>query len=334
MFRFTTITLTGAALLGLSYVFAGPFPGLALFYITLFSFFMDRFVAMAAPSAPEGAEFPAGHGLSTLLGLLHFPLFFGAVYTLAQDNLSSANKIALFIAVSLYLGQVSNSNAHELIHRSSRWVRRLGAAVYSSILFGHHTSGHLLVHHVKAATYTDPNSARMGETFYHFFFRAWGGSFAQGLAAENRRKRPLIRHPYTWYILGALVSMGLALALAGWAGLAWMLGISLYSTIQLMLSDYILHYGLQRKTLDTGRLEPVGDRHSWNAPFWFSSAMMMNSTRHSDHHANPQRPYPQLRLDTQNMPQLPYCIPVMAMLAFVPKLWRRVMDRRARVWAS
>ena len=79
-----------------------------------------------------------------------------------------------------------------------------------------------------------------------------------------------------------------------------------------------------------GRLEPVSDRHSWNAPHWFSSGLMLNAPRHSDHHSHPARAYPGLRLERAEKPRplLPYSLPVMAAIATMPHLWRRVMDRR------
>lgn len=83
----------------------------------------------------------------------------------------------------LWLGQVANPCAHELIHRTDRLLYRLGVLVYAALLFGHHASAHRLVHHVHAATPDDPNSARSGEGFYAFAFRAWTGSFRQGYLA-------------------------------------------------------------------------------------------------------------------------------------------------------
>jgi alkane 1-monooxygenase len=94
-----------------------------------------------------------------------------------------------------------------------------------------------------------------------------------------------------------------------------------------MLSDYVQHYGLSRRIMADGKPEPVGSRHSWNAPHLMSSALMLNAPRHSDHHANPARPFPALRLE-DNMPMLPRSLPVMACVALFPRLWRRVMDPR------
>ncbi len=81
-----------------------------------------------------------------------------------------------------------------------------------------------------------------------------------------------------------------------------------------------------------GRHEPVGPRHSWDAPHFLSSLMMVNAPRHSDHHSHPSRAYPGLRLERAEAPRpmLPYSLPVMASIAMAPRLWRRVMDKRVQ----
>ncbi|MBV2358296.1 alkane 1-monooxygenase [Thalassococcus sp. CAU 1522] len=334
MIRFTAATLGLVALLALALVLGQPFAALALLSITVFAYFLDKFAVLAGPDRP-GQEFPAGHGLSTTLGLLHFPLLYGGVWVLAAGPLPVLDKVLIFFALSLFLGQVGNSNAHELIHRADRWPRRLGTAVYCSLLFGHHASAHTRVHHVHAATDRDPNSARAGETFYAFALRAWAGSFREGLRAETAlRKHKGGLHPYLVYAAGALTSLGVAALIAGGSGIVALLGLCLYAQMQLLLSDYVQHYGLRRREIAPGKHEPVGPQHSWNAPHGFSSALMLNAPRHSDHHARPARSYPGLELDRATMPILPHSLPVMAVLALVPPVWRRVMDRRAAKWTG
>ena len=117
--------------------------------------------------------------------------------------------------------------------------------------------------------------------------------------------------------------------MAVWAGLG------LHATGQLLLSDYVQHYGLRRRVLADGRLEPVGPRHSWNAPHWFSGAMMLNAPRHSDHHAHPARPYPALRLPgAEEAPMLPRALPVCCTIALCPPLWRRMMAPHLARWSD
>ncbi|EPX78604.1 alkane 1-monooxygenase [Salipiger mucosus] len=337
MARFVIATSGMVALLALALVAGGVFAWLALLYITVVTYVLDRIAALAAPDHPE-REFPAGERLSVALGLAHFPLLHaGAAVVAGAGDHGAATRGVLFFALALFLGQVSNSNAHELIHRSDRWLRRLGMAVYASMLFGHHVSAHLRVHHVHAATARDPNSAPLGRSFWAFAPRAWIGSFRAGLRAETalrRRGRARGMHPYLVYALGSAASLALAGALAGWAGLAALLGLALYAQAQLLLSDYVQHYGLRRRLRADGRPEPVGPQHSWNAPRGFSSALMLNAPRHSDHHAHPGRPYPGLDIDRAAMPILPQSLPVMAVLALVPPAWHRLMDRRAARWQA
>lgn len=331
MLRFTMATLGIVVLLAAALILGSPFPALALLYITVFTYAMDRLSALAAPDHP-GQEFPAGDLLSVFLALAHFPLLYGGVWTLAKSDGTTAGKLLIFMSVSLFIGQVGNSNAHELIHRSPRILRRLGVAVYASILFGHHASAHVRVHHVHAATPNDPNTARRGEGFYTFALRAWIDAFVMGYHADSRLRGGTGLHPYTGYLFGAAFSLAVAAWLAGPAGVLMLIAICLYAQAQLLLSDYVQHYGLQRREIAPGKVEPVGPQHSWNAPHSFTSALMLNAPRHSDHHVHPARPYPGLVLDRESMPILPFSLPTMATIALIPPLWRRLMDRRVRDW--
>ena len=55
--------------------------------------------------------------------------------------------------------------------------------------------------------------------------------------------------------------------------------------------------------------------------------MLFHLQRHSDHHAHPLRRYQSLRQFDQ-LPQLPSGYFGMFVLAYIPPLWFRVMDKR------
>ncbi|RID93924.1 alkane 1-monooxygenase [Gemmobacter lutimaris] len=335
MALFAVAATTPFVLLGLGVWAGGGWVWLGLVYMAVLTAVLDRLIPWVAPDAPEGAEFPAADLLLALIGAAHLLAFPLAVWAIAGgSDLPIWARIVLFLGFGQMFGQVSNPAAHELIHRGNRGLFRLGMAVYVTLLNGHHTSAHRLVHHRHVATAGDPNSARNGESFYHFLPRAYFGSFRAGLRAENtRHKHTFFRHPYILYVTGGLGCLGLGYALAGWAGLAVWLLLAAYSTAQLMLSDYVQHYGLTRRLLPDGRPEPVGPRHSWNAPQWFSSGVMLNAPRHSDHHAHPSRPYPALRLpDRDEAPWLPHSLPVCGAIALLPRRWRRMMRPHLAHW--
>jgi alkane 1-monooxygenase len=296
---------------------------------------LDELITVTLPSV-EGDEFPAANGLSITLAIAHILLWIIVIAAISGlTGLDTWEKLMVFIAAGLFMGQVSNSNAHELIHRPGRWLRRAGRWIYISVLFGHHLSAHTLIHHVHVGTPDDPSTARHGEDFYRFFVRAWSGGFCKGLTAENNRfprlNRPKYRHPYVAYIGGAAMMLIMATLIGGPKGALAAVCLAGFAQMQLMMSDYVQHYGLTRRKLDNGKYEPVGSCHSWNAPHAMSSALMLNAPRHSDHHAHPSRAFLAPRLD-HDMPMLPSSLPVMACVALYPRLWRRVMDPRVADW--
>lgn len=342
---FALVTLTAPALVAAGAVWGGIWTVAGLLWMTALTASLDALVKRTLPAsqgASEGAEFPAANGLSVALGLAHIALWALVVAAIGGATgpdmaLSTWEKLAVFAGAGLFMGQVGNANAHELIHRPHRGLRRLGMWIYIVNLFGHHTSAHTLVHHTRVATRADPSSARMGESFYRFYARAWIGSFREGFRAESKRlaqaRRPAWQHPYAVYLGGAVLVLVAAILLGGPKGLLAAVSLASFAQTQLMMSDYVQHYGLSRRMGDTGKPEPVAARHSWNAPHPMSSALMLNAPRHSDHHAHPARAFPALRLDA-DMPMLPRSLPVMACIALYPRLWRRVMDPRAQRWQS
>ncbi|WP_412550951.1 alkane 1-monooxygenase [Shimia sp. MIT910701] len=331
---FWIATTIPVVLLALGGLLGGLWSVAALAYMSGLIHVMDRLVQGAAAKTGEDGEFPSGMRLSLVLGLVHFPLMILAVMALAgATGISLGAKICCFLAFGLFFGQVSNANAHELIHKSARFPRKLGMWVYISLLFGHHTSAHPKVHHIWVATDKDPNSPQDSEHFYHFWPRAWIGSFVAGWQAENAMRaragsRKSLLHPYVIYVGGAVLCIAVAARLAGVGGVLAYVALASYGSMQLLLSDYVQHYGLHRQVRENGKPEPVGPQHSWNAPQLYTSALMLNAPRHSDHHMVPTRDYPALKLDKSTMPTLPQSLPLMAILALWPRQWRRVMDPR------
>ncbi|MBJ3762683.1 alkane 1-monooxygenase [Maribius pontilimi] len=320
-------------------IWSGAWPVLALLSMTLVVRLLDRLGADL--DSDEGVEFPADTGLAVVLGVGQLVLLAAMVWHLSRATTPVADRALLFAAAALWLGQVGNSNAHELIHRPQRGLRSLGKLLFVSVLYGHHASAHPKVHHTHVATPKDPATARLGESFFAYVPRAWIGGFVAGQRAEARMLQA--RHgagwwrhdPYIFYVGGALGFCALAAWVAGPGGVLVYLALAACAQLQLLMSDYVQHYGLQRAEIAPGRYAPVGSAHSWNAPHWYSGALMLHAPRHSDHHAHPARPFPQLTLPPRDVaPRLPRSLPVMACVACVPPLWRRMMDRRAQAWAA
>src|SRR5207237_10578073 len=113
----------------------------------------------------------------------------------------------------------------------------------------------------------------------------------------------------------------------GFAVLPYLLLQAVVGFSLLEVVNYLEHYGLLRQKRDDGRYERCAPRHSWNSNNVASNVLLYHLQRHSDHHANPTPPYQALR-HVDEAPQLPTGYAGMILLALVPPLWYRVMDRR------
>jgi alkane 1-monooxygenase len=255
-----------------------------------------------------------------------------ACWLWSSGKLSTVDDIGLALTVGMVSGIAINT-AHELGHKresTERWLSRVALAQSG---YGHFFIEHNRGHHVKVATPEDPASARFGESFYAFWPRTVGGSLRSAWGLERVRLARMGRSPWTLRndILGAwAMTVVLFAALAVIFGpvvlpylfLQAVIGFSLLEVV-----NYLEHYGLLRQRREDGRYERTRPEHSWNSNNVASNVLLYHLQRHSDHHANPVRRYQALR-HVDEAPQLPTGYAGMIVLAAVPPLWRRVMDRR------
>ncbi len=242
------------------------------------------------------------------------------------------DKIGIMASLGMLNGVAINT-AHELGHKKEhleRWFARIALAPCG---YGHFFIEHNRGHHVRVATVDDPASSRLGESFWAFWPRTVAGSLRNGWTLERTRMRRLGRGPWTLRndVLNAwamtVVLWAVTIALFGVGTLPYLLGQAVLAFSLLEAVNYLEHYGLLRATTEKGRPERVTPRHSWNNNHLTTNLFLYHLQRHSDHHANPTRRYQSLR-HYEESPQLPAGYAAMILLAYVPPLWRRVMDKR------
>jgi alkane 1-monooxygenase len=255
-----------------------------------------------------------------------------ACWLWSSGKLSTVDDIGLALTVGMVSGIAINT-AHELGHKRESMERWLSRVALAQSGYGHFFIEHNRGHHVRVATPEDPASARFGESYYAFWPRTVVGSLRSAWGLERVRLARTGRSPWTLRndILGAwAMSVALFAALAVVFGpvvlpylfLQAVIGFSLLEVV-----NYLEHYGLLRQRREDGRYERTRPEHSWNSNNVASNVLLYHLQRHSDHHANPIRRYQALR-HVDEAPQLPTGYAGMIVLAAVPPLWRRVMDRR------
>jgi alkane 1-monooxygenase len=183
------------------------------------------------------------------------------------------------------------------------------------------------------ATPEDHASARMGESIYRFALRELPGGIARAWRIESERLRLQGRSPWSVhntmlqsYAVTLALQAGLVAAF-GWVMLPFLAVHNLVAWWQLTSANYVEHYGLLRRQGPDGRYEAPQPHHSWNANHLVTNLATFHLQRHSDHHANPSRRYQSLR-HFEQLPQLPSGYFGMFIVAYVPWLWFRVMDKR------
>jgi alkane 1-monooxygenase len=262
---------------------------------------------------------------------LHFITIIGSAWYAGTQPLSWwAFGLLAFIAGTT--SGLAINTGHELGHKNSKFEKTLAKIVLAVAAYGHFSVEHNRGHHKDVSTPADPASARMGESIYKFARREIPGAFRRAWQIEKQRltqrgksvwhsSNPILQS----YAISAALSV-LLILLMGWQAIPFLLIHNLFAYWQLTSANYIEHYGLLRDHDAKGRYERCQPYHSWNSNHILSNLVLFHLERHSDHHTNPQRRYQSLR-HFDNLPSLPNGYFGMYMLAYVPWLWFRVMNK-------
>ncbi|WP_394756087.1 alkane 1-monooxygenase [Rhodoferax sp.] len=231
------------------------------------------------------------------------------------------------------VGGFSINLGHELGHKNTKLERWLAKLILAPTAYGHFFIEHNRGHHRDVATPLDPASSRMGESIYHFVWREMPGAFKRAWKLETdrlQRAQLPLWSLHNEVLQPALITLLLWSTLIGWLGLGllpFLLVASFWANFQLTSANYIEHYGLLRQERAPGKYEICQPHHSWNSNHIFSNWALFHLQRHSDHHAHPLRRYQSLR-HFDNLPRLPSGYFGMFTVAYIPALWRHVMNER------
>lgn len=186
--------------------------------------------------------------------------------------------------------------SHELFHRPSYSERLLGDVLLSFVCYGHFAVEHTRGHHLRVATPQDPATFRVDQSFYSFLPQTIIGGYKSALNLEIKRLKKYFpksssvglimtfkNQVFRSFAVQSLISV-LILIIFGKYGLFLFLLQSVSAVILLEQVNAIEHYGLLRKKRADGTYEPVGPRHSWDAPLTVSNYIMFKLQLHADHH--------------------------------------------------
>ncbi len=296
--------------------------------------FVDYALGRDRRNTPVGGPPIVYTALPVLCALIQFALlWYVLVFAVSTGWISTAGWFGLVLSFGIVSGINAINVAHELIHKKSRLQSWLGGLLLTTVAYAGFKIEHVRGHHVWVSTPKDPSSADNGQTLYHFLPRSiWNNS--QNAWRLEAKRLSIFKLPawhwrnemLWWYLITAALAV-LVTWQFGIIGLAVWAGQALMAITSLEIINYVEHYGLRRRQLESGRFERPSPQDSWNSDFWLSNQMLLHLQRHSDHHANPRIAYQNLKSHA-DAPQLPAGYATMFLLALVPPLWFKVMNHR------
>jgi alkane 1-monooxygenase len=251
------------------------------------------------------------------------------LYQVSIENSPFYYKIGATIAFGISCGVLGINAAHELGHRSTWYEQLISKTLLLTTLYRHFFIEYNRGHHKNVSTDNDPASSRYSEMVYTFFFRSiwgcWRSAWHLEAARLKQNKMPFwsIKNEVLVYQIVQLLLLSIIWLIFGTSSLLFFLFAALIGILLLETVNYIEHYGLRRKKSGDWyeRTLPI---HSWNSNHPIGRLILLELSRHSDHHYIASRKYQTLR-HFEESPQMPTGYPGMMVLALVPPLWFLVM---------
>jgi len=238
--------------------------------------------------------------------------------------------IGAALSTGIHSGSSSIVVAHEMIHRKKNLWQWMGKILLFSAGNIYFYVEHLRVHHKWVGTEKDPATARYGESLYRFFLRSTTTQIFQSWKIEVERLRKSgkksfgINH-YTFInIILQIVFISILFSFIGKYAVAVYLLQILIANFLLEYTNYIEHYGLVRN-----ENERANAFHSWQTDKVISRFILIDLSRHSDHHFYASKPYHTLQSYDES-PVLPAGYASSIYLALIPPLWFYLIHGRIR----
>jgi alkane 1-monooxygenase len=256
--------------------------------------------------------------------------FFSAV---SEPGLTGVTLVGRITSMGLMCGVFGINLGHELGHRRSRAEQFLGELLLLTSLENHFLPYHNYCHHKHVGTPKDPATARKGEPVYLFWLRSQIGSYVLAWQVESDRLRQKNQSPFSFhnrmvgYTLAQLILLSTVFYFFGWQGLLAFMAAATMGILLLETVNYIEHYGLVRKIIQTGEYERVQHKHSWNSDHVIGRILLFELSRHSDHHYRSSKKYPVLDSMPQS-PQMPTGYPGMMVFSLFTPLWFLYMHKK------
>ena len=263
---------------------------------------------------------------TTLVCVFHFAsLFLVLFYLKKRVYFSDAEAYGIIFSLGLACGTVGGCVAHEDIHSVNLGERILGYLMFASLGYGHFPLTHRQGHHRVAGQPEDWNTARIGESLYHFVFRSAFEGYLEGWKLARKRQKRLhtaffsICNEMLMQLLGFLAFNCLIWLIFGFYPTRVFWGICLGALFVFEGLNYCTHYGMVRTSQDK-------ESYSWDSVNFVYNGLFLQAGHHQHHHLEPALPGAKLRKKSSFV--LNCGLIELGILAVVPWMYFRFMSLR------
>lgn len=223
------------------------------------------------------------------------------------------NLIALRFMVGTSSGTSGIVVAHELIHRRNPFMQMMGRILLCTVCYDHFVISHKRGHHTSLGMPDDIATARLGESFEHYWRRVYSGYFRYAWNSEMSRLE-LNTQPFQLRILHNQVLQGLFIEWVGILLILWIYGwlavvmflYQAFAAVRILEAvNYFQHWGLSE-----GRF---GQSFGWVTDSWVTRYALIGLSNHIGHHLDERCHFHKIAFSDQG-PRLPYGY-------FVMNLW-------------
>ncbi len=257
--------------------------------------------------------------LLTMIQFANIALLLKYAALLQWESVSDAivsvvNLIVLRILVGTSSGSSAIIVAHELIHRRNSFMRLLGHLLLYTVCYDHFVIAHLYGHHKQVAKPEDIATARLQESFDHYWKRVTRENFRYAWHYEMERLGVgrVAKFGIVWLknrvIQGLVVEtffVILIVFLFGWTAAFIFLYQALAAVRLLETINYFQHWGLSHQQEEKGL--------AWVNRSWLTQYALVGLSKHIGHHRDAGKTFPETPYSEQG--------PVMPYGYFVTNLW-------------
>jgi len=256
---------------------------------------------------------------------MHVMLQFVAISSFINYVLSNPEYYFLILSIAstgLSTGISGIVVAHELIHRKG-FPKYCGYLLLWTTSYLHFECEHVRGHHKYVGTNLDPASAKVEHGLQYFVLTTVPKQFIHSWNIERERSNSFLFHKAALFLLMEIITLvGLYFVFESLILVEAFLVQCAVAIYLLEYVNYIRHWGLRREVNDK-----VTAQISWQSNARLSRYVLVELTRHCDHHLFANKPYQSLK-SYDGAPTLPSGYFACFYIAQIPMIWKRVMSKR------